>query len=126
MSEKLETSPEDILKDHRAQVQEIAQKLRQIIKDAVPDATEKAYPGWHGIGYRHPKAGYFGCIYPMENKVSFAFEYGAFLPDPENLLIRPPTSSKQVRYVELHTLDDIREDELVALLHAAINFRRGK
>jgi hypothetical protein len=120
MSKKSSLTPEDILKDHNASVQEIAQKLRGIIKNAIPDANEKAYPGWHGIGYRHPKAGYFCCIFPFENKVSLAFEYGAFLPDPDHLLSVPPTSGKQVRYVYMMTEQDIREDELVALLHAAI------
>jgi hypothetical protein len=123
MRKKLEVSPEDILNGHRPQVQAVAQKLRQIIKDAVPEATEKAYGGWHGIGYRHPKAGYFGCIFPSEDKVSLAFEHGASLPDPENLLTRPPTSSKQVRYVVLHTEEDIVEDAIIAFLHAAISLK---
>src|SRR5258706_13467608 len=108
---------EDILKDHSVQVQGIAQRRRNIIKNAIPDAIEKAYPGWHGIGYRHPKAGYFGCIFPFENKVNFAFEYGAFLRDPDNLLKLPPTTGKQVRYIEMFTEQDIREDEFVGLLH---------
>jgi hypothetical protein len=124
MSKKPETTPEDILKIHRREVQAIAQKLRQIVKDVIPDVMEKAYPGWHGIGYRHPKTGYFGCIFPLDDKVRFAFEYGAFLPDPDNLLIRPPTSSKQVRYVELNTVGEIRGDEFVALLHAAISVKQ--
>lgn len=123
MSKKSSLTPEDILKDHTASVQAIAQKLRVIIKNTIPVVSEKAYPGWHGIGYRHPKAGYFGCIFPFENKVNLAFEYGAFLPDPDNLLQMPPTSGKQVRYVEMLTEQDIHEDELVALLHAAIAFK---
>jgi hypothetical protein len=120
MSKKTAVSPEQILKDHTPQIQVIAEKLRAIVKNTVPNVTEKAYPGWHGIGYTHQQAGYFCCIFPHKDKVSLALEYGALLPDPDNLLILPPTSSKQVRYVEMHTAQDVREDEIVALLHAAI------
>jgi hypothetical protein len=120
VSKKAAVSPEHILKDHDLQIRAIAEKLRTIIKNAVPNVTEKAYPGWHGIGYIQKQAGYFCCIFPREDRVSLAFEYGAFLPDPDKLLILPPTSSKRVRYADMYTGQDVREDEIVALLHAAI------
>lgn len=123
MSKPSNITPEDILKAHPPQVQATAQKLRHVIKDAIPEVTEKAYWGGHGIGYRHPKAGYFGCIFPSDEKVTFAFEYGASLPDPENLLVKPPTSSKQVRYIHLYSEEDINEDALIAFLHAAISLK---
>jgi hypothetical protein len=123
MNKPMDVSPEDILKVHPPQVQATARKLRRVIKDAVPEVTEKAYPGGHGIGYRHPRAGYFGCIFPSDEKVTFAFEYGASLPDPESLLVKPPTSSKQVRYIHLYNEDDINEDAMIALLHAAVSLK---
>jgi hypothetical protein len=116
-------TPEYILQNHPLEVQAIAQRLRGIIQRAVPDAAEKAYLGWHGIGYRHPQAGYFCCIFPLEDRVRLALEHGASLPDPNGLLMRPPTSSKQVRYLELYSTDDIREDVIVTLLRAAIKLR---
>ena len=120
MNKKSAPTPEYILQNHSAEVQGITQKLRGIIKQAVPDAIEKAYLGWHGIGYSHPKAGYFCCIFPLEDMVKLAFEHGASLPDPDGLLRLPPTTSKQVRYVELYSEDDLREDAIVSLLKAAI------
>lgn len=42
---------EDILEVHSAAVRELAEKLRATIKEIVPEATEKGYPGWHGMGY---------------------------------------------------------------------------
>src|SRR4051794_1707677 len=113
MRKKTSVTPEYILSVHNQQVQSIAEKLRVIIKNAVPGVIEKAYLGWHGIGYTHPKAGYFCCIFPFDNKVKLAFEFGAFLPDPDKLLMLPPTSGKQVRYVELNSEADIREGEIV-------------
>jgi hypothetical protein len=120
---KTDITPEAILEDHPQQIRAVAENLRRMIKDAFPEVTEKAYPGGHGIGYRHPKAGYFGCIFPSDDEVTFAFEHGASLPDPENLLVRPPTSSKQVRYVHLHSEADINEDAMIALLHAAVSLK---
>src|SRR5690606_13893297 len=119
MSKPTNATAEDILQDHNPQVQAIAQKLRDLIKEAMPEVTEKAYLGSHGIGYHHPKAGYFGCIFPAEDKVTFAFEYGALLPDPENLLTMPTSGGKRVRYIHLASESDINEDGFIALLHAA-------
>ncbi len=113
-------TPEAILEDHDVFIQALVQRLRQLIKHTAPQAVEKAYPGWHGIGYRHPKAGYFCCIFPLDDRVRLAIEYGALLADPERLLTRPPTSSKQVRYLEFRTEHDLREDAIVSLLLAAV------
>ena len=121
MSKNSDVTPEAILKDHPPQIQIVAEKLRRMIKDTFPEVTEKAYQGGHGIGYRHPKAGYFGCIFPSDEKVTFAFEHGASLPDPENLLAKPPNSSKQVRYIHLYSEADINEDAITAFVHAAIS-----
>jgi len=120
MSKQPAATPESILRDHRPEVQAIAQELRKLIKSVVPEAIEKSYSGWHGIGYTHPKAGYFCCIFPLENMVKLAFEHGAELPDPDHLLRYPPTSGKQVRYLEFYPEHDLPEDQIVALLHAAI------
>jgi hypothetical protein len=111
---------EEFLAEFPPDMQAISQKLRAIIKNAIPTATEKVYYGWRGVGYRHPKAGYFGCIFPFADKVRFAFEHGVLIPDPDNLLLRPPVSSKQVRYLEISKESDIHEDQIVTFLHAAI------
>ena len=113
-------TPEAILEDHDAFIQTLVQRLRHLIKHTAPQAVEKAYPGWNGIGYRHPRAGYFCCIFPLDDRVRLAFEYGALLADPERLLTRPPTSSKQVRYLEIRTEHDLREESIASLLLAAV------
>lgn len=123
MREKSPITPEDILKEHPAEIRAICQGLRAIILDAVPEAAEKAYPGWRAIGYRHPKAGYFCGIFPIAGMVRVALEHGASLPDPDGLLRMPPTSGKQVRYIEIEPGQAIPENGFVALLHEAIRLR---
>ena len=51
-----------------------------------PEAVEKAYPSWHGIGYRLPESGYFCGICPLADSVKLGFEFGVLLPDPQGLL----------------------------------------
>lgn len=120
MSKLTNITPEAILEGHDEYIQMLVQRLRHLIKRTVPQAVEKAYPGWHGIGYRHPIAGYFCCIFPFDDQVKLAFEHGVLLADEEHLLKRPPTSSKQVRYLEIHTEQDLREESIASLLLAAV------
>ena len=115
--------PEDILAGHTAEVKALAQSLRKLIKKIIPEATEKAYPGWHGIGYRHPESGYFCAIFPLRDGVKLGFERGVLLPDPDNLL---EGTGSQVRYVSIGSRGDLREESIKKLLHAAMYYGRRK
>ena len=48
-------TPEHILIGHSPLVQGLAARLRSLVRETVPVATETAYPVWHDIGYRHSK-----------------------------------------------------------------------
>jgi hypothetical protein len=86
----------------------------------VPEATERAYPGWHGVGYHHPRAGYFCGIFPQAESVKLGFEWGALLADPDGLL---GSGGKQVRYLEVRTPDAVPEEAIVAFLLETIALR---
>ena len=117
-------TPEDILAAHAPGVRALAERLRRLVLDVVPDAHERAYPGWRAIGYRHPRAGYFAGIFPEEGAVRLAFEWGALLSDPDGLLQRGPSGGKRVRYAVLPPGDDIPEGPLALLLLEAVEARR--
>lgn len=106
-----------ILADHSPAVRELCAELRRLIRAAVPDAAEAAYPGWHGIGYRHPESGYFGAIFPHEDEVKVGFEWGALLPDPDGLLVG---SGKQLRYLPLSIGQAVPAAALNAFLREAL------
>jgi hypothetical protein len=112
------TSIENILESHGPEVRALVERLRKIIREAVPDATESAHPVWHSIGYRHPESGYFCGIFPQADRVDLAFEFGVLLPDPGGLL---EGDGKQVRYVRIRRDRDIRVRALKKLLLAAID-----
>ena len=82
-------TPEDLLRDYHPEIQAISEALRSLVKNTVPEAKEKAYPGWRAIGYRHPSSGYFCGIFPFEKAVHLIFEWGILLPDPDEVLQAP-------------------------------------
>ena len=108
----------DILADHTREVRLLAERLRQIVRQTIPEATEKAYPHWHGIGYTHPESGYFAAIFPQNESVKLGFEFGILLPNPDGLL---QGEGKQVRYVHLRDPETIPEGTIRHLLQAAID-----
>ncbi len=111
------TSPDDILRDHSPTVQATANALRALIIDTVPEMTERAYPGWHGIGFRHPRAGYVCGVFPQAATVRLLFEHGYELSDPEGVLTG---GGSQTRYLDVATSADIPIDPVRALLLQAV------
>ena len=98
---------------------ELALWVRGLVLAGEPDLTERVYPGWDGIGFRHPDAGYVCAIYPreQEREVRLVFEHGVRLDDPEGLLQGAGTQTRFIRVRE-------RDDRLAAVLgryvHAAV------
>jgi len=113
-----DTQVEDILESHNPVVRALVERLRRIIRETVPTATESAHPVWHSLRYRHPESGYFCGIFPQADRVDLAFEFGVLLPDPDGLL---EGTGKQVRYVRIRRDKDIRVRALKKLLLAAID-----
>ena len=114
-------TPDHILLGHSPRVRAIVARLRELVRTTVPDAREKAYPVWHGIGYRHPDCGYFCGVFPQEDCVRLLFERGVLLPDPDGLL---EGKGKQTRYVDIRRQKDIRVRPLKRLIKAALAYRR--
>ncbi len=113
-------SIEQFLAGYPPRMQRLVERLRRLVKATVPGATERVYPVWRGIGYRHPTAGYFCGIFPSRDRVRLGFEYGVWLPDPDHLLHPGPTHGKKVRYVEITRLRDVQRTSLATLLRAAV------
>jgi hypothetical protein len=120
---QLAPSPEELLRGHAPAVQATAERLRAIILDAAPELTEKAYAGWHGIGYTHPQAGYVCAIFLHADNVRLGFEHGASLYDPDGLLKPGASQGKRVRYLELNSAEAIRDDVIVGFLVEAIRLK---
>ena len=118
------------LKKFPTQIQELANSLRELVKQAAPDCIERVYPGWKLIGYRAlngNKSHYFGFIFPTADKVVLGFEYGTMLSDPHGVLEGTGT---QVRYVTVRLQKDIRKSIIIPLISEAVSIavehKKGK
>ena len=96
--------PESILDDHTMEVRAIAEELRKVVRETLPESAESGHPTWHSIGYRHPRAGYVCGIFPHKDSVDLVFEFGILLPDPHQVL---QGDGKQTRYIPMTNVHQI-------------------
>ncbi|HEX2079771.1 MAG TPA: DUF1801 domain-containing protein [Longimicrobium sp.] len=108
---------EDILAPLSADVRALAEEIRGLVRKTVPEAEERANPGWVSIGYHDAQSGYFCGIFPRPPAVRLLFEHGAALPDPDGLLAG---RTKQVRWIDLHPGEPIPRDGIRRLVEAAL------
>ena len=100
-------SPEEFLAPFPPEIQSLANELRALVKETVPNVTESVYTGWKLIGYRVKKgrsSAYFCFIAPFPNRVMLGFEYGIQLFDPT---LRLEGEGTQVRYLTVREAADI-------------------
>ena len=81
--------PEALLADYPPPHGDIAQQLRRIVTDAVPDARERVRPGWRLIGYdlastKHGSM--FAWIWLEPEHVHLGFPHGVNMSDPRGVL----------------------------------------
>jgi hypothetical protein len=119
-----ESIPPDLfLEGYSDGVRETANRLRAVVKAAVPDAIERVRPGWALIGYDLPTRRhgvYFAWVWPEHEHVHLGFQHGIFMDDPDRMLQGAHLKLKKVRYVTVDPGDDFPEATFVDLTrHAA-------
>ena len=80
---------EVILLEASTEIQELAKRTRALIKEIMPNVVEVPWPKQKYLGYGvGPKkmSEHFCYIGVFKNHINLGFNYGAELPDPENLL----------------------------------------
>jgi hypothetical protein len=100
---------EALLADYPPEHQAIANALRRLVRDAVPDAIERVRPGWGLIGYDVPigrRTRYFAFVWREPEHVHLGFEHGVLIDDPHRLL-RGKGITKQVRWLTFEHLQEI-------------------
>jgi len=91
-------------------------RLRAVVKRAVPDAIERVRPGWRLIGYDVPvgkRTRYFAFVWPEPEHAHLGFEYGIWMDDPDNLLRGAHLNLRKVRFVTYEPGEPIPESALV-------------
>jgi hypothetical protein len=85
-----ETIPVDaLLADFSPGHVAIAEVLRRVVLDAVPEAIERVRPGWRLIGYDLPvtrHGSFFAWIWPEPEHVHLGFPRGISMDDPDDVM----------------------------------------
>jgi hypothetical protein len=82
--------PEALLADYPPPHGEIAQRLRRIVTDAVPEAIERVRPGWRLIGYDLPvtrRGSMFAWVWLEPEHVHLGFPHGVEMDDPRRVML---------------------------------------
>ncbi len=108
--------PELFLEGYPPGIRGAAERLRAVVRRAVPGAIERVRPGWRVIGYDVPvgrRSRYFAFVSPEIEHVHLGFEYGAWMADPDALLRGAHLKLHRVRFVTYEPGDPIPESALV-------------
>jgi hypothetical protein len=114
------TDFKSLLVKNSPEAQDLALKLRKLIRSLLPKAKEIIFPGWGVADYAHPdKARGYISIGPQKKYVNLYFMDGVDLPDPAGLL---EGSGKRMRHVKIKTGKDLTNKALKVLIKAAAKF----
>jgi hypothetical protein len=108
---------EDYSPSHRA----IANRLRAIVRETIPDATERVRVGWRVIGFDLPegrRTPFFAWVFPEREHVHLGFPQGVFIDDHEGLL-HGAGITKRARWLTYTSTYDIDVDVAARLIRAA-------
>jgi len=100
---------------------ELAERLRAIILDAVPTATERVRVGWRLIGYDLPigrRSVFFAWVFPEAEHVHLGFPQGVLIDDRRGAMSGAGIT-KRARWLTFRPGDPIDEDLATELVLAA-------
>ncbi len=119
--------PEALLADYPEPMRRLADELRSIVRDALPDAVERVRIGWRLIAYDVPVARRrtaFCCyVAPEPKHVHIGFQYGVFMRDDDGVL-EGAGVTKQVRWLTFRAGDAIDGPQVAALVHEGARVAR--
>ena len=113
--------PEVFLHGYPPPIMAVGQRLRRIVKRAVPDAIERVRPGWALIGYDLPvkrRTIFFAWVWPEAEHVHLGFPHGTLLEDPDGVL-KGAGITKKARWLTYQPGDVIDEPLALALVEEA-------
>jgi hypothetical protein len=117
-----ELPPDGFLAPYAPDIRAAADRLRAVVRRAVPEAIERVRPGWHLIGYDLPvgrRAVFFAYVAPEPIHVHLGFEHGVLMADPDRLLEGAHLRLKKVRYLTFRAGEEIPEEAFVELTREA-------
>lgn len=102
-------------------VGELGLKLREIVLAEAPEANELIYDAYNAVAiaftFTERLKEAFCHVAVYSKHVNLGFNYGASLPDPDEILIG---SGKQVRHIKVASVDDLQQSSLRHFIKLAI------
>jgi len=114
--------PDLFLSGYEPDIRSVADRLRSVVHRAVPGAIERVRTGWRLIGFDVPvgrRTRYFAFVAPEPAHVHLGFEYGAWMADPDGLLLGAHLNLRKVRFVTYEPGDPIPTTALVRYVQEA-------
>jgi hypothetical protein len=118
--------PEALLADFPPSHIAIAERLRAMLKDAVPEAMERVRSGWRLIGYDLPRrrgTAFFAWIWPQPEHVHLGFPLGIAMSDPDAVM-EGAGITKQARWLTFDSLDEVDGTLVRRLVDEAVRVAR--
>jgi hypothetical protein len=114
---------EPLLEKLSPEVRALVQQLRTLVKDVIPQVSEKVYMGWGTIHYRtgDNMRDIIVALAPQRTYVNLEFGDGVDLPDPA---YRLEGTGKRLRHVKIRSSEDAQHPDVRGLLETAVR-RRG-
>jgi hypothetical protein len=111
--------PEVLLDKIPPELGRIGERMRQLVRQTLPDAAERVRPGWRVIGYDLPvgrgRTVFFAWILPEQDHIHLGFVHGTALDDPHQILCGQ-RGVKYARWTTFEAGDELDEAPLRALL----------
>jgi hypothetical protein len=114
--------PEALLADFAPPTVEVVERLRAVVKAAIPGIVERVRPGWRLIGYDAPlgrRTRYVAWILPERVHVHLGFVQGVLIDDRAGRL-EGRGEAKNARWLTWLPGDEIDADEVTALIREAV------
>ena len=108
-----------VMSESNAELQAIAQALRALLADVMPDITEVPWARQKTIGYGvGPKkmSEHFCYLAPHKAYVNLGFMYGADLDDPDSLL---EGNGQLMRHIKIRSVEEVDNPAIRKLIEAA-------
>jgi len=112
----MQETVDELFPDAPVTVRTIIGQLRDMVRTAIPGATEIMYHG--ALGYGPTASGFDRIIYvaPQNGYVNLGFFFGGHLADPTKLL---EGTGKRMRHVKINTIQAAKNPALPPLVQEA-------
>jgi hypothetical protein len=114
--------PEAFLTSYPPPIMALGQRLRWVVKRAVPDAIERVRPGWRLIGYDLPSRRhgvFFAWVWPEPEHVHLGFPHGTLMDDARAEM-QGAGITKKARWLTYEPGDRIDEAQALRLVEEAV------